>query len=81
MLSAADFAGHFLNRITPCFETAIKTFHRLADLKSSTEDAAKAVVENTACMAMYCPDSTNTPIDVSWTCFKLGSRSPVSGYG
>ena len=23
-------------------------------------------------MAMYCRDNTNTPIDVSWTCFKLG---------
>jgi hypothetical protein len=23
-------------------------------------------------MAMYCPDNTNPPIDVSWTCFKLG---------
>jgi hypothetical protein len=61
--------------------TAIKTFHRLADLKLSTEDAAKAVAEDTAYMAMYCPDNTNTPIDVSWTRFKLGSRSPVSGYG
>jgi hypothetical protein len=45
---------------------------RLSGLKLSTEDAAKAVAENMAYMAMYCRDNTNTPIGVSWTCFQLG---------
>ena len=22
-------------------------------------------------MAIYCQDNTNTPVDISWTCFKL----------
>jgi hypothetical protein len=52
--------------------TAITTFHRLTDLKLSTEEATKAVAENTAKMAMYCRDNTNTPVDVSWTCLKFG---------
>lgn len=51
---------------------AIRTFPKLADLKLSTEGARKAVAENTAYMAMSCQDNTNTPIDVSLTCFKCG---------
>jgi len=52
--------------------TAIKIFPRLAELKLSTEDAAEAVAENTAYVAIYRQDNTNTPVDVSCTCFRLG---------
>jgi hypothetical protein len=53
-------------------KSSIKTFHRLAGLKLSNEDGAKAVAENTAYMGMYGRDNTNSPLDVSWTYFKLG---------
>jgi hypothetical protein len=55
--------------------TAIKTFQKLTELKLFTEDAAKAVEENTANLARYCQDNTTTPSDGSWTCFKFTRSS------
>lgn len=40
--------------------------------RKNCRDGAKAFAENTAYMAMYCQDNSNTPVDTSWSCFKLG---------
>jgi hypothetical protein len=47
--------------------TGIKTLQKLTELKLFTEDAAKAVAENTANIARYCQDNTNIPSYGSWT--------------
>jgi hypothetical protein len=52
-------------------EIAIKTFHGLEALKLPS-NAVEMILFNTIQVAKAFLESCGTPIDVSWTCFKLG---------
>jgi hypothetical protein len=52
-------------------EIAIKTFHGVETLKLPS-NAVEMILFNTIQVAKAFLESCGTPIDVSWTCFKLG---------
>ena len=54
------------------YEREIKS-KRLKDReRCASPPAICKAAKNTVYMAMYCQDNTNTPVDISWTCFKVG---------